>query len=114
MSMTPAQAESLGALIVKARARKGLTMRALAAQIGVAVGWIAKLEAGQFVDPASDRLAKLSSLLDIPPSRINRITGGAMTNGLPEPRVYFRAKLGLTAEETDEVERHIRRLRGKS
>jgi transposase len=38
MSMTAAQAKQLGRLIAKARARKGLSCRALALQLGVAYG----------------------------------------------------------------------------
>lgn len=112
MGMTPLQAERLGNLIAKARRKKGLSTRAVAAQVGVAFGWLSELEAGRFLEPAPDRLAKLSEALDIPPVRIDRLTKGAMASGLPEPRVYFRAKLGLTPEQAEQIERHIRRLRG--
>jgi len=111
MSMTSAQAKQLGGLIAQARTRKGLTVRALGAEIGVAIGWIARLEAGHYADPAPDRLAQLAEVLGIEPSRIDRIAKGAVTDGLPEPRVYFRAKLDLTAEQADRVERYIDRMR---
>lgn len=111
MSMTQAQAKKLGQLLAKARARKGLSTRALAAQLDVAIGWIAEMENGRFLDPAPDRLARLAEALDIEPARIDRVAQGAMAEGLPAPRVYFRAKFDLTADEAARVERYIERLR---
>jgi transcriptional regulator with XRE-family HTH domain len=111
MSMTLAQARKVGELIAKARARKELSTRALAAQLGVAIGWITELENGRFLDPAPDRLARLAEALDIEPGRIDRLTQGAITAGLPTPRVYFRSKMSLTPEETDKVLRYIDKLR---
>lgn len=114
MGMTPTQAERLGALIAKARAKKGLSTRALAQQVGVAYGWLSEVEAGRYLEPASDRLAKLSETLDIPPIQIDRLTKGAMTGGLPEPAVYFRTKLALSGEDAAKLQRYIERLRRKS
>lgn len=111
MSMTQAQAKRLGELIAKARAKSGLSTRALAAELDVAYGWITELENGRFLDPAPDRLARLAEVLDIEPARIDRLTKGAIAEGLPAPRVYFRSKLALTPEQTDEVLRYIERLR---
>jgi len=107
--MTPAQAKQLGSLIAKARTRKGLSYRALALQLGVAFGWLAELEAGRFVDPAPDRLARLAEALDIEPARIDRITKGSMADSLPEVRTYFRAKYGLTPEQSAQIEHYVKR-----
>jgi len=109
MSMTQAQAKQLGTLMAKARRRKGLSHRALALQLGVAYGWLSELEAGRFVDPAPDRLARLAEALDIEPARIDRITKGSMADSLPEVRTYFRAKYGLTPEESAQIERYVER-----
>jgi transcriptional regulator with XRE-family HTH domain len=111
MGMTPERAEELGMLIAKARVRKALSTRALAQQVGVAYGWLSELEAGRFLEPAPDRLAKLSEALNISPARINRLTNGAMTAGLPTPQVYFRAKYGLSADQAARVQRYVDRLR---
>lgn len=73
--------------------------------------WLAKLESGVYTDPAPGRLARLAEHLAIDPARIDRLTKGAMSDGLPEPRVYFRAKLGLTPEQAKQVEEHIRQMR---
>lgn len=111
MSMTPKNAKQLGTLIAKARADKGLSLRALSAQLGVAVGWVARVESGDYANPSASRLAKLAEVLDIEPSRIEHLTQGAASYGLPEPRVYFRSKLDLTPEQAERVERYIERLR---
>lgn len=111
MSMTQHQAQQLGRLIASARARKKLSTRALALAAGLSLAWIAELEAGKYLDPAPDRLARLAAVLDIEPSRIDKLTKGAMTGGLPEPKVYFRAKLALSQEESDKVMRYIERMR---
>lgn len=112
MSMTQIQAKKLGALVVRARRRKGLSLRALAALSGIRkTTWLAELEAGKYLDPAPERLAALADLLDIPPSRIDELTHGAMTAGLPKGQAYFRAKYNLTAEQSAEVERYIEQIR---
>jgi transcriptional regulator with XRE-family HTH domain len=109
MSMTTAQAKQLGTLVAKARRRKGLSYRALATQLGVAYGWLSELEMGRFLDPAPDRLARLAEALDIAPARIDRITKGSMADSLPEVRTYFRAKYGLTPEQSEQIARYLER-----
>jgi transcriptional regulator with XRE-family HTH domain len=112
MSLTITQAQRLGALISKARQRKGVAQTALAAQLGVANGWLAGLEAGRFLDPSPERLARIAEALDIEPSRIDRITKGTVAGSLPGMRTYFRAKYDLSAEQIDRIERYINRLQG--
>jgi transcriptional regulator with XRE-family HTH domain len=114
MSMTETQAKKLGRLIAKARAAKGLSVKALAEQLGVATGWLGKLEQGNFLDPSRDRLARLAETLDIEPARIDRITRAPMADVLPGMRTYFRAKYDLTPDQIAEVEQYVDRLRGDS
>lgn len=111
MGMTQAQAEKLGQIIAKARARKGLSTRALAEQVGVATGWITGIETGRFAGSSPDRLARLCDVLDIAPGTIDRLTKGAVTDGLPSGRTYFRAKYDLSPEQVEKVERYIQRMR---
>jgi len=115
MSLTIIQAQRLGELITKARAKKGLTQASLTAELDVAAGWLAGLEQGRFLDPSAERLARIAEVLDIEPKRIERITKGRVTDRLPEMRTYFRAKYDLTPEQIDRIERYIARLqRGPS
>lgn len=112
MSMTAAQARQLGAVIAKARARQGVSVRVLAARLGVNASWITHLEAGRFLDPAPDRLAAVAEALDIDSARMDRITRGAVSEGLPALGTYFRAKYDLTPAQIERVERYVKRLRG--
>jgi transcriptional regulator with XRE-family HTH domain len=105
MSLTTTQAQRLGALIAKARLQKDIPQTTLATQLGVAAGWMAGLEQGRFLDPSNERLMRIAEALDIPPKRIERITGS-----LPEMRTYFRAKYDLSPEQIDRIEHYIARL----
>lgn len=114
MSLTSAQAKRLGILIAGARMRKGIQQTAFAEQLGVAVGWMAGLEQGRFLDPSAERLARIAEVLDVEPKWIERITKGRVTDRLPEMRTYFRAKYDLTPEQIDRIERYVARLQRSS
>ena len=111
MGMTPTQAKQLGAVVAKARAKKGWSIRDLATRLNVHSSWVGFLEQGRYVDPAPDRLARIGELLDIEPGRMDRLTRGAVSEGLPELGTYFRAKYDLSPEQIEQVERYVRRLR---
>ncbi len=110
MSITSTQARRLGTLIAQARARKGLSMRDMANQLGVSKGWVGELEHGRYLDPSPDRLARIAEALDIEPSRIDRLTEGTVADSLPGLRTYFRAKYDLTPEQIERVERYVERV----
>jgi transcriptional regulator with XRE-family HTH domain len=111
MSMSKEQARRLGALISKTRTVRGLSIRELAGKVGVHHSWLAYLEQGRYVDPGPSRLAQIAAVLEIDPGHLERIVRGAVAEGLPEPRVYFRAKLALKPEEAERVMRYIERVR---
>lgn len=113
MSMTPAQARDLGRVIARARVRKGLSVRDLAAKAGVDKTWLSRIEQGRRESPAPDRLTRVAEILEIEPERIDRLTKGALNAALPGVQVYFRAKYGLTPEETAQIERYVKRYIGK-
>ena len=109
MALTPAKAKELGRLVAKARAKKGLSTRNLAVELGISNVWITKLEAGAFVDPSPALLAKLAEALDIEPSRIDRLMPGAVADSLPGMRTYFRAKYDLSPEQIARIAQYINR-----
>jgi transcriptional regulator with XRE-family HTH domain len=111
MSMTPTQARELGQLVASARKRLGLSVRELAAKVAVSPSWITQVETAQYLDVSPDRLARVAQALDIEPARIDRLTGRAMSESLPELRTYFRAKYDLSPEDIEKIERYITRLR---
>jgi transcriptional regulator with XRE-family HTH domain len=109
MGMTPAQAKRLGTLIARTRAATGLSVRGLAKEVGVGVGWIAELEAGVYADPSPAALARLAEVLNLDPQRIDRLTKGTVADSLPDVRVYFRAKYGtqLSPAEAQQLLRDL-------
>lgn len=112
MTMTLIQARDLGRIIRTARRRKRLSKRALAWQVGVNPSWLGRVENGEYMNPASDRLARIAELLDIEPGRMDRLTGVSMGETLPGMRTYFRAKYDdLTPEQIERIERYVERLR---
>lgn len=110
MGMTPTQAKQLGELIAAARLVKGVSLRVLARELDVSLSWLSELEAGKYRDLPSDRLARLADALDIEPARIDAIALGTVADGLPEVRMYFRAKYGLTSEQAERVARYANRV----
>jgi transcriptional regulator with XRE-family HTH domain len=99
-------------MIRTARKRKHLSLRTLGWQAGVDPSWLNRVEGGEYRDPARDRLARIAELLDIPPERMDRLTGQTMGDTLPGMRTYFRAKYDdLTPEQIERIERYVERLR---
>ncbi len=108
--MNDTQAARLGRLLIQARKRKGLSLRALADLTGISYVWLHFVERGAFNQPASERLTKVGEALDIDPERIERITQGHVSKNLPNVRTYFRTKLELEPEEIDQIERTIQEI----
>jgi len=111
--MTNEQARKLGELIRAAREAKGLTLRELEDQTGLARTWLVYLEAGRSLEPLPDRVAKLSEALDIDAAEIDRVSGGYLARSLPTVRTYFRSKGQATPQELDELERVIADVQAK-
>lgn len=109
--MQSTQAQRLGELLARARIKKGLSIRGMAELVDISATWINDVERGRFPNPAPDRLARIAEALDIPASRIDRMTKGAVAGGLPEMRTYFRTKYDLTPGQVEKIERYVRRLR---
>ncbi len=111
--MSNSQAAKLGTIIARARQAKGLSFAQLSEQTGYATGWLLRLERGEYLEPAADRLTKLGELLDISPERLNQVSRGRVAGSLPGMQTYFRTKYSLTPEQADQVERYVGRLRRK-
>lgn len=111
--MTEDQAAKLGELLKNARLKRGHALREVGAAIDVNYSWLRELEAGHYTEPAPDRLARLAEFLGIDPMRIDRVSKNHLADSLPEVRTYFRSKEKLNAEQLDEVEATLARLRAK-
>lgn len=112
--MTEHQARQLGRLIAQARKGKGYSLRALSEVTGYPFGWLARLEHGDYQQPAPDRLARLAEALDIPPERLDRITRGHVSQALPGVRTYLRTKYELTPDQITQIEALVATLRCES
>lgn len=102
--MTHEQARRIGRMIAVARRNKGWSTRRLSGEAGVTHTWLFKLQQGEYLAPAPDRLTRIAEVLGIDPERFERIAKGHMSGSLPGVRTYFRAKYDLSPEEIDRIE----------
>ncbi len=111
--MNETQAKRLGKAIRTARLKKGLSQEQTMRATGLDLAWLSRLEAGRYANPDSGRLLKLIEILELDPARIEKLTGHALSAGLPGVRTYFRSKTPASQEDIDEIERHVKRILGK-
>jgi transcriptional regulator with XRE-family HTH domain len=112
--MNESQAKKLGALVEKSRVSQGLSLRDAEAKSNCAAAWIMRLEKGVYDQPAIDKLTALVEALGIDSAKVDRLTGGYLSDSLPSSRVYFRSRYGLSQEETEEIEKQIAKLKAPS
>jgi transcriptional regulator with XRE-family HTH domain len=96
---------SLGEYLRAARERAGYSIRELANRVSVHFSYLARLESGETARPAPDLLQRLAAVLDVDAAELLAYIG--VKPELPEPRAYFRRKLGVNAEEADVLARLI-------
>jgi transcriptional regulator with XRE-family HTH domain len=110
--MTKAQAKQLGTLITRTRERAGKSIRQVAREIDADPSWVLKVERGNAVSPAPELLARLAEALDIDLERIDRITRGHVSGGMPAMRTYFRAAFtDFSDEDIGQIEALVSELR---
>lgn len=107
--MPPANARKLGELIRRARTKKGLSLRAAAAQADMEWGHLARIERGDYASPAMHYLQSLAQVLDIPMERLLKVA--SYRDKLPELTPYLRTKYGLSESAAAELEQHFQALR---
>jgi transcriptional regulator with XRE-family HTH domain len=111
--VTKEQAQRIGRMITTARRNKGWSLRRLSTESGISPPWLLKLERGEYVTPAPERLIRVADALHLDPERIERIVKGQMSENLPGMRTYFRAKYDLSPDEIDEIERTVKDIQHK-
>jgi transcriptional regulator with XRE-family HTH domain len=102
--MTDYQAKQLGALLRRARQRRGLSRLALSALTGFGDSWLLRLEQGHYTNPDPVHLARLAEVLSVDPVTIDRVSRDHLADSLPSTRTYLRSKHKLSPEATDEME----------
>lgn len=96
---------SLGELLRDARVQAGLSIRQLAPKVGVHHSLLARLENGETERPSPELLQHLADELGLDVNELLACVG--VTPSLPEPRMYFRRKLGVSADEAEVLARLI-------
>lgn len=90
---------TLGTYLREARTAAGFSIRGLAEQAGIGHPYLVKLEHDQNDRPSADILQRLADALGIEAGELLGYIGVKPASTLPSPRVYFRRKLGINADE---------------
>lgn len=107
--MSTAKAKSLGEAVRRAREEAGLSVRALAASVGISASNITRLEAGEHQAPSAGLLQRIADVLEIDSAELLDFIG--VKPSLPEPRTYFRRAYGMNDKQAREAVRLIEQLR---
>src|ERR1051326_115448 len=102
---------TLGEYISTRRTALGLSQRQLAAKSGLNHSFITRLESGENVVRTPELLQWLADALSVDVSELLRFVG--VTPGLPEPRAYFRRKLGVNAKTADVLAQLVEEYQAK-
>jgi transcriptional regulator with XRE-family HTH domain len=110
--MSKRQHETLGEYIRAHREAAGLSQRQLAIKAGLYHSLLGRLESGDIaVRPTPEHLQKIADALSVDVSELLQYLGIKPT--LPEPRVYFRRKLGVNAETADVLAQLVEEYQAK-
>ena len=93
--MTKEQAEHVGEALKQGRLKRRLTGYQVADLAGVDQATVARLEAGQILNPRADKLARICKALKLPTADIFTMVGYTMPDDLPHLTLYLRRKYAL-------------------
>lgn len=110
--MTDDDAGSLGEYLKQAREDAGLSLRDVATRSGVSFAHIRRLEQGER-KPTVEVLQKVAEALSLNLDEVLSASGVKITQTLPEPRVYFRRKFGVSEDDAETMARLIEKYQGK-
>lgn len=111
--MTEAQARRLGHLLAKARQRKGLTTRQLAEGQDFTHVWVHRVERGEYHQPTPHWLWRLAELLDLDPTRIDRLADERLASNIPSLHTYFRLDRDAGDAEIAEIRAAVNEIHKK-
>jgi transcriptional regulator with XRE-family HTH domain len=90
--MNPKQAKALGKFFKQHRTALGLSTRALAAQCGIDMATIVRLEQGAFAEPRPDTLRVVAEALGVSLADVFAMAVYAIPTDLPAFAPYLRSK----------------------
>lgn len=112
--MNEKQARALGAFLREHRTTLGLSTRAVAAESGVDMATIVRLEQGAFAEPKPDTLRGVAEALGVSLADVFALADYTVPTELPAFNPYLRNKYrDLPAPAVEELERSFRRIARK-
>lgn len=104
----------LGSYLRQQRQTKGWSTRQLAAEVGVDMAQIVRLEQGRVQSPKAELLAAIAEQLELPMADVFGLAGFAVPTELPSFRPYLRAKYrDLPTGAVAELERSFQAIAKK-
>ena len=118
--MTRSQRESFGPLVRREREALEIGLREMAKMIGVSPTYLSKIERGEFLPPAEDRVKAIAKIIGHDPDQLLALAG-RVASDLTEiikrqPREmasFLRSANGLTAEEIGRFAREAKAKKTK-
>lgn len=104
--MDAEHAAELGSYLRRKREAAGISTRTVAAEVGIDMSQIVRLEQGRVASPKADVLAGIANLLGLPLADVFGLAGYPTPEDLPSFRPYLRAKYQhLPSDAVAELER---------
>src|SRR6266699_1614632 len=98
----------LGEYIKAQREALGVSERQLAGRIGIHHSYLARLEAGDYAQPAPAVLHRLAEALDLEPEDLFALAGHTVPHELPSFAPYLRAKYDISDQAARELADYFR------
>lgn len=106
--------EHFGEYLRVARQRKGMSLRAVEAAIGISNAYLSQLEQGKIKQPSPVMLHELSQLYDLSYTEVMRLVGYPVPGEEEKAESDIAARIGpVTEEEEDELIDYLKFLRSR-
>jgi transcriptional regulator with XRE-family HTH domain len=106
--------ENFGEYLRAARQRKGLSLRAVEAAIGISNAYLSQLEQGKIKQPSPVTLHELSQLYDLSYAVVMRLVGYPGPGEVEKSESDIAARIGpVTEEEEEELIDYLKFLRSR-
>jgi transcriptional regulator with XRE-family HTH domain len=100
----------LGEYIKRQRETLGISQRQLAGRIELHHSYLARLEAGDYAQPAPAVLHRIAEALDLEPEDLFALAGHTVPRNLPSFAPYLRAKYDISDQAARELSDYFRYL----
>lgn len=109
-----AEETRLAQYLKQARSRLGLSVRDVAAESGLTLSTVSRLETGHIASPRPKHLQRLARALQVDVEDLYALAGYLVPEGLPGLQPYLRAKYGLADDAARQVEGYVEALRDRT